>query len=369
MAIHRQIKTASFDKLFLDPTNPRLGRAHASRKTPQAKVLDLMQNFTLDELAVSFIESRSFWPQEALIVVEEKLYGKTCFVVVEGNRRLAALKLLESAIQGEPCSPRWEEFADLADFPSDFFKTIPYILADSRDDVIAFLGFRHVTGIKQWNPSEKAEYIAKLIEGGMSYVEVMRTIGSKTDPVRRNYISYKILLQLEDIDDDRISLDHIEDKFSVLFLSIRERGVQRFLEIDIHADPEQARIPVPKEKLEDLACFAMWLFGTNDRPPLFTDSRNVSTFAKVLESPVAVSYLKASEQPSFDLAIQKSGADEPELIDRVIKATDEIEQTLSRVHLHTDSSDLRKAVTRFGKGAFELLKKFPDILHDLKKNN
>ena len=64
------------------------------------------------------------------------------------------------------------------DVPKKLFTKIPYILADSRQDIESFLGFRHVTGIKQWQPAQKAQYIAKLIdERGMNYEEVMRKIG------------------------------------------------------------------------------------------------------------------------------------------------------------------------------------------------
>ncbi len=62
-----------------------------------------MTNWTLDELAESFLKS-GFWPNEALLVIKEKLGGKEQLVVVEGNRRLAALKYLREAIEGRPAS-------------------------------------------------------------------------------------------------------------------------------------------------------------------------------------------------------------------------------------------------------------------------
>ena len=75
MAINSEIKYTSIDELFVDPLNPRLGRANTGANVSQEKVLELMQDWTLDELAVSFLES-GFWPQEAVLVVEETLYGK-----------------------------------------------------------------------------------------------------------------------------------------------------------------------------------------------------------------------------------------------------------------------------------------------------
>ncbi len=62
-----------------------------------------MINWSLDELAVSFIDS-GYWPHEAMIVVREK--GQN--VVVEGNRRLAALKVFKLAKDGNPKTKKWQ---------------------------------------------------------------------------------------------------------------------------------------------------------------------------------------------------------------------------------------------------------------------
>lgn len=134
-----------------------------------------MRDWTLEELALSFLEAGQFWTHEALLVANENLYGKSCLVVIEGNRRLAALKYLHDALRGKPVSPKWEEVARNAKPQESLFTRIPYLEVNSREDVEAFLGFRHVTGIKEWKPAEKAEFIAKLIdERGMSYEEVMK---------------------------------------------------------------------------------------------------------------------------------------------------------------------------------------------------
>ena len=107
---------------------------------------------------------------------------------------------------------------------SELFTRIPYILADSRADVIAYLGFRHVTGIKQWDPAQKAEFIASMIDDmGMSYDSVRKQIGMQTGTVRRNYMAYRIVKQMESRDIE-VSEQGVERRFSVLFLSLRGRG-------------------------------------------------------------------------------------------------------------------------------------------------
>jgi ParB-like chromosome segregation protein Spo0J len=367
MAINTELKYASLDDLQLDPKNPRLGRHNIEANLSQDQILDLMKDWTLDELAVSFLES-GFWPQEALLVVEEKLYKQPQLVVVEGNRRLAALKLLFDAKNGNlKSSKKWQEIASTGN-PEAFkrLEKIPYLKADSRREIQAYLGFRHVTGIKEWDPAEKAEHIARLIdEHGMTYQQVMRQIGSKTPAVRQNYISYRLLLQMEEDLGEQISLKQVEKKFSVLYLSLRTSGVQKYLQIDIHADPQSAKKPVPPDKLQNLVDYALWLFGDDEREPVVTDSRLVDKFGKVLESADAVKYLKRSEHPIFETAYRLAGGDEAETIELIERAADNIRQALGTVHHFTHSKDMHKAVKRFGRDAIELLSKFPEIKNDL----
>ena len=71
MAVHAKIETAPVGKLLLDSKNPRLGRQKVKMNLSQDSVLKEMQNFTLDEIAIPILHS-GFWPQEAMIAVEEK---------------------------------------------------------------------------------------------------------------------------------------------------------------------------------------------------------------------------------------------------------------------------------------------------------
>jgi ParB-like chromosome segregation protein Spo0J len=359
MAIKTDIQYADVDDLWLDPLNPRLGRGQTGPKVPQATVLDLMKDWALEELAISFIES-GFWPHEAVLVAKEQLYGKPSLVVIEGNRRLAALKYLKMTVEGTLKNKKWQDLIQQKKPSPSLFKKIPYIEVDSRKDVSAFLGFRHVTGIKEWRPAEKAEYIAKLIEDeGLSYEEVMRKIGSKTPTVRQNYISYNLLIQMED--QEEISVEHVEDRFSVLFLSLRTEGVRKYLHIDVNAEPKDAMKPVPKDHLKNLQKFALWLFGSDEKNPLIKDSRQVDDFGRILESPKAVEYLERTERPTFEMAYQLAGGDEPEVVRLIEQAADNVEAALSRAHRYAKSKKLRAAALRLGQDTMQLVSLVPGL--------
>src|SRR5439155_25245064 len=112
----------------------------------------------------------------------------------------------------------------------------------------------------------------------------------------QNYISYRLLLQMENNSED-IDIAKVEDRFSVLYLSLRTEGVRRYLQIDIEADPETAKRPVPPRRLKQLTSFARWLFGDEDHDPVVSDSRQVDDFGRILESDTAVDYLERTESP------------------------------------------------------------------------
>lgn len=360
MAVHTKLKHLTLDELWLDALNPRLGRRNVEKELSQDAVLDLMKDWTLDELAISFLES-GFWPQEAVLVVREEHDGKIRNVVVEGNRRIAALRFLEAARQGTVSSKRWKDIVSSAtDEQFARLEQIPYILADSRTDIETYLGFRHVTGIKQWNPTEKAQYIAHLVDSGLSYREVMRRIGSKTPTVRQNYITYRLLLQMENSDED-ISVEKVEDKFSVLYLALRNGAVREFLGIDGDAEPVNAKSPVPPSKVPALVSFARWLFGDEKHEPIVTDSRQVDRFAKVLSNSEALDYLHRTDSPSLETAYRKTGGEVDDVIVLVERARDNVQEALTAAHRYPSASELVASVVRFGQDAIQLIRIFPEV--------
>jgi hypothetical protein len=360
-----KIETARLEDLFLDPKNPRLGRHNVERGLSQDEVLGLMKDWALEELAVSFLES-GYWPQEALICVKEPIKRKPALVVVEGNRRLAALKMIQRARDGEETAPKWREL--IRGYQDEAFsrlESIPYILRPSRESVRSFLGFRHVTGIKEWNPAEKAEFIAHLIENdGLTYEQVRKRIGSKLPVVRQHYVSYRLLLQMEE-EAEGIDVEKVEERFSVLYLSLRTKGVQKYLHIEIEGDPETATKPVPPDRLEQLANFARWLFGTEKQDPIIADSRQVDDFGKILESDPAVEYLERNETPLFAVARRMAGVAESDVSEHVERAADEAEEALRAAHQHKTSKRLQQAVRRLGSDALQLVDLFPTVKQEL----
>lgn len=335
-----KIEYEELEKFRLDHANPRIRRAVGDKNADQDELLAAMEDWNLEEIALSFIES-GFWPQEALIAVKEK--GK--LVVVEGNRRLATLLELRNAKNGKATSKKWVALLELAASPEVFdklFSAIPYIEMPDRPSVRSYLGYRHVTGIKEWEPAEKAEFISEMIESGLTYDEVRRRIGSKAPTVRQNYVAHRLLVQMGE--DERIDVARIYDRFSVLYLSLRSSGVQNYLQVDVLTQPSRKLRPVPKDKAEHLAHFARWLFGTDRHEPVVSDSRQVDDFGEFLLVPKAVEYLERTAEPSFEIAKRLAGNSEKSVVTHIDAAAVEIQLALQAIHHHKLSPPVQQAI-------------------------
>jgi len=356
------------EDLYLDARNPRLGRHQKGASLSQKEILEIMGKWDLDELAISYLEN-GFWRHEALLVVKEELDGEQRFVVVAGNRRVAALIYLRQAISGEEIFKEWGPLVENKSIPEKLFEKIPYIQIHSRQEVESFQAFHHdVTGIKQWFPAQKSEYIAKLIdEQGMSYEDVRRMIGSDISRVRYHYISYRLFLQMDDVLEDFSAAD-AEFRFITMSLSIQTLGVQKYLDLDIFAEPDDAKTPVPKHRLGALANFARWLFGTQQHPPLLIGSRNADDFGRLLENSQAVQYLENNKHARFDVAWQLAYGNE-EIIRLIGEAHNKIAISLSHIHHYKDSPEVQRAVEKLAINSKELLSQFPSIRAEFLEDN
>ena len=332
--MNAEIQYAPLSDIQLDAQNPRLKRSARERGLSSEDVYEQMRDWSLEELATSFLES-GFWPHEAVLCVTERIDGEDRKVVVEGNRRVAALMRLQRTYDGLEDSRSWRQLIDGTERDGQLFDRVPYMLLESRAEIDAFLGFRHVTGIKEWAPPEKAEYIAKLIEQNhLGYREVMRKIGSRTDTVERNYIAFCILRQMEEVED--LDTTGVENRFSVLFLSLRNRSIQRFLGVEpkFGRTPDEVCPPVDADNIENLREYTQWLFGSADTPAVVRDSRDVDKFGRVLASKSGLEYMRTFKRPDLEQAYVASGGEMEEVYELVSTAAYSLQQALSTIHLY-----------------------------------
>src|SRR5947208_2031454 len=141
------------DSLLLDPLNPRLPEEY--RDASQAELLKVLaRDYNLIELGQSLADN-GFFPQESFVVIPADAGGK--FIVVEGNRRLAAIRLLLNP--GVANALKLYEWVEIAKGMKYQLHEVPVVVFETRDQLVPFLGFRHISGILKWEPIAKARFI------------------------------------------------------------------------------------------------------------------------------------------------------------------------------------------------------------------
>lgn len=144
-------------------------------------------------------------------------------------------------------------------------------------------------------------------------------------------------------------------------LSLRTDGVRSYLGVDIQADEEAAKRPIPSDKLDHLVKFALWLFGDKDTTPMITDARAIEKFGKILENEKAVEYLESTRNPKLETANRIAGGDAADVSESIELSAFHLEEALSTVHLVKANKRVRAGAERLVKDVAQLLVSFPEL--------
>jgi hypothetical protein len=231
--------------LSLDPQNPRIPPANKTLGQPE-----LIEELTLHddvlELAKN-IAANGYFPNEPLIAVKE--HQK--LVVVEGNRRLAACKLLlhpELAPQG--FSAKFRTAA--ATFDQNILRKIPVLIAPSRDATIPLIIARHTaTQIATWKPAMQAHFYHTLIQGGLSIDDVAQKFRLTSGEVRKELQSHNLYMMACRLDLPAPEAEVVRDprKFKLTTLNriFETPDARKFFGVDFTDDGKVAGIIDPNE--------------------------------------------------------------------------------------------------------------------------
>lgn len=287
------VKPIKVDDLLFDAKNPRHPKTLFGVDEPA--VIDWMvENASIIELMNS-IGEQGYFPGEPLVIVQADDHpGK--YYVVEGNRRLTAVKLLRNPQLTTKRKKAVAEAAKTAKFKPD---RLPCQLYPHRENVLHFLAFRHVTGIKPWDPLMKARYLRQLSESAEfrgfdrseKYRRLAREIGSTPNYVARLLAGLAVYEELEAQSFFNItSLEGEGDRYSVLTTAVTSfTNIAQYLGLDGPTDSDRARLK--KERLRNLA---VWLFerepGKKARVP---ESRALTQLNRVIANRAALERFEA----------------------------------------------------------------------------
>jgi hypothetical protein len=180
-------------QLLLDDENPRL--VSASTSGSQDDLLRVLwEEMAVDEVALSIAANGYFKEEPLFVIPSNKHKGK--YVVIEGNRRLAAVILLTDDIRRKKIGAL--ELPSISAAARTKLRELPVSFYKKRRQLWQFLGFRHINGPKEWDSFSKAKYVADVYDNfKIPLLRIAERIGDKHATVIRLYRGYKLLKQAE----------------------------------------------------------------------------------------------------------------------------------------------------------------------------
>ena len=287
--------------LQFDRRNPRLAEYGIGPKADDADIIAVLWE-TMDVLElVQSISASGFFAHEPLIVLQKE--GQN--IVIEGNRRLAAVKLL---LKPEAAREQGWDVPKLSSRKQADLRELPVIVTASREDSWRYLGFKHVNGPAKWSSYAKAQYIASVHRDyGVALADIARQIGDRHKTVQRLYRGLMVIEQAEREKVYRRDNRYVTRfAFSHLYTGLEYTGIGSFLGL-IDADAESTD-PVPRDKLRELGELCTWLYGDkrDKRAPVVQrQNPNLRELDAVLGNAEAVAALRADKPLSVALEVSR----------------------------------------------------------------
>jgi len=265
------------DKLRFDPNNPRFSSTGTKDPEQIQRLLEQEPHLAL-ELVDSFLEN-GFIDYEPLVVRREGDH----FIVVEGNRRLAAVRhiLANEKSYGQRSSML------------DDLRSIPVLVfpegaeAEERKQQRVYLGVRHLFGYRDWPPESKARFLDAQIKQRPDLQRTMRELNIKRSEIQRYVVPYRLRKSA-----DSLLKPYVDQDFWVLGEALNRGGIKEYLGLEI--DPESLRIlDFDRKKLRNLLEFLYGVpkDGKRDNRRI-SETREISQLARVLAAPAAAAVLE-----------------------------------------------------------------------------
>lgn len=243
------------EDLLLDVKNPRLAELGITSSATQFDLVkSLWDEMAVEEVAMSIAYS-GYFDHEPLFV-EPMSKGK--YVVIEGNRRFAAVKLLVDGSLRQKVKAT--KLPAVSKERAESLQTLPVIVT-TRKDSWRYLGFKHVNGPATWGSYAKAQYIAHVHNDyKIPLNDIAQQIGDYNSTVLRWYRGLMIVEQAEEAKVFKRS-DIARNKFyfNFIYTGMDYPGISTFL--GLRGKGTTDRKPVPANKTRNLGDLMLWLYG------------------------------------------------------------------------------------------------------------
>ena len=293
----KSVSSVPVERLVLDRKNPRL--VAVDRGATEADVIaQLYRAEDLGELLQS-IAANGYLDIEPLIVLAE---GES-LTVLEGNRRLAAIRLFREAGLADRIADRVRVRITLPDISKHHRRTLDRVSVyrvASREDARSFIGFKHINGAAKWDSYAKAKFAADWYrDGAVPLADIASQIGDKHDTVKRMVNAIYVLEQAQKAEISRID-DRVNPRFSFshLYTALSRAPYMEFLGLDSawsRYDPNPD--PVPDDRFDHLSEVLRWMYGSKEEnvdPVVRSQNPDIKHLGDVLASAEGLAVLRAT---------------------------------------------------------------------------
>ena len=316
------------DLLDFDPSNPRFAGLMDSRTQDEIQKALLGEPYYASSLVDSLLEN-GFIDYEPLVV---KQCG-TRYTVVEGNRRLAAIR----EIRANPERYKGRK-SDLGSIPLLVFPKKPD--KQRQNEMRVYLGVRHLLGFREWPSFSKAQFLENESRAAGGLEKVLKEIRMTRDKAKRFLVPYRLLSQAG------VKLPQGED-FWMLGEALQRTGIKNYLQLQV--DPKTLEIRGYDKKhfgllLDDL--YGRKKTGGERDPAtrLVVDTRDLSRLAKVLSAEKATVALRAGK-PLEEAEIYVDTREESVM--RLSRMTKQIGVLLKKLRLGSKDAEALRLVQAY----------------------
>jgi len=322
---------------YLDPNNYRFVDDNNYKKVED----EYVTHKTIQKRTQKFIEGKNREGVKDLLnsfkangflevdVIQLKDLGDNNYLVLEGNRRVTALKILQEDFKNG---------LDIGKLETTIFSSVPSVIYTDNDETNhrIIMGLKHINGNKKWPAINQAQliydYLLPFKNNGYSEEEsnLCQSLGITKVKLRATQRAYYLILQYKESDYG----DQFKSEMYYTFAEIMKKPV---IKTWIDWDDEAYRA----KNSENLDRLFSWLSSveeiediddetdeTNERPPIITQYRNIRELAKFITDDKAIEVMEVEK--SIAQGLLASGNIEKESLDKCLK------------HLTSNISELEK---------------------------
>jgi len=345
MTVMQDIIKVPIEQLLLDAENPRFGGSTVDLDQ-EALLKELYGKYYLDDLLVSMARN-GYFSEEPLIGVPAGTdrEEKPLYTVVEGNRRLTALRLLVFPTDREKLGARG--IPEATEDVLDSLRQVPVKVYPTRTDVTPYMGVRHIAGVRPWDAMAKACYIKHLVDEGYQLETIKDMVGIRRgDVVQRWLLTLYVLLQANQIADKPWNTSEEGLRFSFLYTALGYQRVRAYLGIESSVLQKPCPDPVPEASHGKLIEHMTDLYGGPGESRLrkINESREIKQLAAVYATPEALDMLRSDH--TLSEAFSRSVGEEEELTTLIRDASYNLDKACGLAPHHKRTPEARKYAKR-----------------------